>query len=87
MLSSITYAKAFEKDLLMNKKIKNEISECCAFCERAAFTEDEDVMYCQKKKSNVDAGACCRGFSYDLLKRKPSPQKSPLALDPSLLQF
>ena len=71
----------------MNKKLQDEISECCAFCERASYTEDEDVMFCQKKKSTVEAGSRCRGFSYDLLKRKPSPQKSPLSLDPSLLQF
>ena len=71
----------------MKKHIDNDIVKCCAFCEKAMYTDDEDVMFCVKRKSDVNAGECCRAFSYDLLKRKPSSVSSPPTLDPSLLQF
>ena len=71
----------------MKKIVENDIVKCCAFCEMASFTEDEDVMYCVKRKAETDAGDCCRSFSYDLLKRKPLMQAAPPTLDPSLLQF
>ena len=45
----------------------------CYYCERAQTLEDEETVFCQKKKRNVPCEGVCRKFSYDLLKKNPRP--------------
>ncbi len=61
----------------MKKRYDAEIERFCKYCERATTLSDPDQMLC-RKQGVVDAGACCRRFVYDPLKREPSPvQKLP----------
>ena len=43
----------------------------CAYCEYATATDDEDTVFCNKKKKNVPLDGICHSFIYDLLKREP----------------
>lgn len=45
----------------------------CYYCEYAQASEEEDTVFCQKKKRDVACGRICRKFSYDLLKKNPRP--------------
>ncbi len=70
--------------MLKFKKKKIDTENCCAYCEYAEFTEDEDVLIC-KKRGKVEASSTCRKFTYDLLKRKPRVMMEIPTIDPQAL--
>ena len=48
----------------------NEITKCCALCERATKLQDVNTVLC-KKRGVVSSEHCCSKFVYDPLKRVP----------------
>lgn len=64
-----------ERQKIMAKKQKPEITKVCRYCELAAPLSDGETLLCQKK-GVVSAGHVCRKFKYDLLKRTPAPPVS-----------
>ena len=49
----------------------------CAYCEYAGAENEDDNVYCKKRKKEFPAAYHCRAFTYDLLKRVPQQLKSP----------
>ena len=65
-----------------------DIVRCCANCEWAERRgEEDDPIYCHKKKKDREPSSTCRKFSYDLLKRAPMRPREIPTLDPSLLEL
>ena len=55
------------------KKTENELlyDSFCIYCEHAtAANEEEETVFCEKKKKAVPMNGCCHSFFYDLLKRE-----------------
>ena len=48
----------------------NEITKCCALCEKATKLQDVNTVLC-RKRGVVSSEYCCAKFSYDPLKRVP----------------
>ena len=71
---------------IFKKKKDIDTEKCCAYCEYAEFTEDEEFMLCAKK-GKVEAFHSCRRFSYDLLKRKPRVMMEIPTIDPEALEL
>ncbi len=71
---------------IFTKKKNIDAEKCCAYCEYAEFTEDEEFMLCAKK-GKVEAFHSCRRFSYDLLKRKPRVMMEIPTIDPEALEL
>ncbi len=65
-----------------------DIVHCCANCEWAEIKgEEEDLIYCHKKKKDREPTASCRKFAYDLLKHTPARPREIPTLDSSLLEL
>lgn len=62
-------------------KDKRELDRGCIYCENASLLQDKDFVLCSYR-GVVSAGYSCRRFSYDPLKRVPSPGRSPLIAPP-----
>ena len=43
----------------------------CAYCEQATVSEDEETVFCKKKKKAMPFDGHCHSFFYDLRKREP----------------
>ena len=52
------------------KANKTAYAKCCAYCEKARYTDNPDYMYCTKKKKDVPGEKRCLAFFYDVLKRE-----------------
>lgn len=50
----------------------NDCAHVCANCDKASLLVDEETVLCAKR-GVVPAGATCRKYTYDPLKRKPAP--------------
>ncbi|MCI8589912.1 MAG: hypothetical protein HFE77_04295 [Clostridiales bacterium] len=57
---------------MMSKEQAIERPQFCAFCEHAVCIADRENVLC-KHKGVVNKEYRCRHFSYDLLKRIPTP--------------
>lgn len=65
-----------------------EITPCCATCEWSTLIEEnEDFVFCHKKKREREALALCRRYTFDLLKYKPSRPKEVTRLDPTMIEI
>ena len=61
---------------------------CCALCEWALASKEEDgTLLCHKKKRTVEDTDCCRKFRFDLLKYSPAKQREIPTLDPTMLEI
>lgn len=64
---------------------KPEYVRCCANCEFAErHAENDESVFCRKKKKELAPLHICRRFSYDLLKYTPARPREIPTLDPSL---
>ena len=54
---------------------------CCRYCEYATKSQNEEQVFCKKKKKDVEPDGNCLSFAYDLLKRCPAVKKRPAVLD------
>ena len=54
----------------MKKRTDNEITKCCAYCEKATLLPGDDYVLCAKK-GVVSPSHVCRRFEYDPMKRIP----------------
>ena len=43
----------------------------CLYCEHASVSEEEDTVFCKKKKKAMPQNGHCHSFFYDLRKREP----------------
>ena len=61
----------------MNRRISNEVVECCALCEHSMRLEYRGQLLCKYKNrlSEVDPDEKCRHFEIDLLKLSPKPHR------------
>ena len=64
---------------LFGKKKQTDYTECCELCEYAA-PSDDGMMICSKK-GKVSYDGKCRHFEYDILKKKPLPEKEIFSFD------
>lgn len=48
---------------------------CCRYCEYATVSNDQDHVFCKKKKADRQENDYCASFAYDLLKRRPGEGK------------
>ncbi len=70
------------------KKNKASYACVCANCEYALRKcEDDETVYCKKKKRDVSAIGKCRAFFYDILKHEPARPREIPTLDPSLIDL
>ncbi|MBP5210124.1 MAG: hypothetical protein J6125_04605 [Clostridia bacterium] len=76
---------------MKEREQNEEQSKCCMVCEWAVCdTEDDEwpeSVLCEKTGKEKDAFACCRHFSYDLLKRVPRRHIEIPTLDPEALDL
>ena len=59
----------------MPKKKELAYDKCCYFCENGKVNEENDTVFCSKKKKEVSPDGVCHAFFYDLLRRKPALPK------------
>ena len=58
----------------MKNTERNEISKICQFCEHAKTISDDEYVLCDLK-GPVAHDNNCKKFSYDPLKRAPTPPR------------
>jgi hypothetical protein len=56
-----------------NELFGKNIDPACSYCQHSTPTQDPAVLNCPHK-GKVEAGASCRRFFYDPLRRVPTPQ-------------
>lgn len=69
-----------------NETSENEISKCCAYCEKATVLASEDYVLCSKR-GVVSQTYSCRRFSYDPLKKVPRRMPDMPTLDDVASEF
>ena len=66
----------------------SETTPCCATCEWATVhSENEETVYCNRKKRERKALASCRKYTFDLLKYTPSKPRQVTKLDPTMIEI
>ncbi len=65
-----------------------EISACCATCEWSSQIENNDeLVFCHKKKRERQAVSHCRRYVFDLLKYTPAKPKQITTLDMTMIEI
>ena len=68
----------------MKKEKERAYDKCCFYCEHSTVDQENDTVYCNKKKKNVSPEQACHAFFYDLLRRTPTLPKLPEVALPTL---
>lgn len=56
---------------------ENDGPDICRFCAFARRREEEETVYCEKKKKEFAEDQTCRKFRYDILKKEVRRMKRP----------